>query len=69
MAARTKKGAAEATPKTLTATPSGIQIAYFTEPKRIYKIIVGHRQRCPGYAIQPQTASKFSASNDLAKPR
>lgn len=38
MAARKKKGAAEATPKTLTGTPSGIQIAYFTEPKRKYEI-------------------------------
>jgi hypothetical protein len=43
-ATKTKKGAAEATPKTLTATPSGIQIAYFTEPKRMYKI----RQGEPG---------------------
>ena len=39
MAAK-KKGAAsqEATPKTLTATPAGIQIAYFTEPKRKYEL-------------------------------
>lgn len=43
MAARAKKkdAAEEATPKTLTATPSGVQIAYFLEPKRMYKVRKG----------------------------
>jgi hypothetical protein len=43
--AKKKPEPVEPTPKTITQTPSGIEIAYFVEPKRMYKVRGPNRSR------------------------